>query len=81
MNCIAGFEHGAVARQGAVHAEKLKFRAEVTRSVGISFDRLRNQQRHFASILLALDKSDGVLPSRNKGIGILERAADLVVIN
>lgn len=74
MNCISGLEHGAVARKGAVGANELQLWAEVAWSVGI-------QTRHLTGILLALDKVDGVVPSRNKGVGIFERAADFVAID
>lgn len=74
MNSIPRFEHRTVAWKCTVDADKLKLGAQIARSVRI-------EERHFAGILFALDKVDGVVPSGNKGIDIFERAADLVAID
>ena len=74
MNAVSGFNQGTPARQGAVSAHERQLLAEVTRWSRI-------EARHFAGILLALDEGDLIVAGRNKGIGILEGAADLGSIN
>ena len=74
MHSVAWFQHWTVTGQGGVHTYETEFRTEVARW-------RRIKARHLAGILLALDEGDDIVARRNKGVGIFERAADLVTIN
>ena len=66
VNGIARFEHRAPARQGAVVADKRQLGTQVARRLRIK-SAMRVQTRHFASILLAADKTDDVIAFRHTG--------------
>jgi len=69
MNTIPWLDHGTPARKGAVGTNKRQLLAEVARGMGI-------QARHLASVLLALDQGDGVVPSRYLTICVFKRIAN-----
>ena len=69
VDTIAGLEHGAVARERTVDADKLQLGAEVTWSLSI-------EARHFASVLLAFEKGNDVLPRWDLSITVLKGGTD-----
>ena len=69
VDSVAGFEHGAVAGKRTVDANKLQLGAEVARGLSI-------EARHLASVLLAFEKSNDILPRWDLSITVLKGGAD-----
>lgn len=74
MDAVSRFDHRTPAGESAIRANERQLLAEVARGSRI-------KARHLAGILLALDEGDPIVAGRNKGIGILKRAADFGSIN
>ena len=69
VDSVAGLEHRAPTRKGAVVADKVQLRT-------LAAGRMRVEAGHLAGVLLALDEGDGIFPGRDLAVGVFEGVAD-----
>ena len=74
VDSVAGFEHRAPAREGAVVAYEGELRTAVTGSVGI-------ETGHLAGILLALQERENIFSGRNHRLSVFEGITNSCSVN